>query len=89
MPALGKLEGRDLAAWEQGHKHELETAIRGLQDARALLSNTARKLRGLRLAASGAVRRNGQAGVYYVNSDTGSGRYLAATASARCGERCD
>ena len=34
------------------------------------------------------VRRNGQAGVYYVSSDTGNGRYLAATPQAVCGARC-
>ena len=85
--ALGKLTG-ELATWERGHKIELETAIRNLQDARALLADKARRLRGLRLAASGMVRANGAAGQYYVDSDTGDGRYLAATVSARCGERC-
>ena len=87
--ALGELQGRTLATWERGHRNEIETAIRNLQDARALLADKARRLRGLRLAASGMVRANGAAGQFYVDSDTGSGRYLAATASARCGERCD
>ena len=87
--ALGKLAGRELATWERGHRNELETAIRNIQDARALLADKARRLRGLRMAAAGMVRANGQAGQYYVDSDTGNGRYLAATASARCGERCD
>jgi len=49
---------------------------------------TKRLAKGLALWRAEAVSPNGHPGQYYVTSQSGNGRYLSATAWAKCGRRC-